>query len=61
MYLYARSWGIQPSEFWAMTLNEWWCEYDSKAENSEGKFAGKLTKRDVDELKDWMEKKNGRT
>tara|TARA_R110000772_G_scaffold15211_4_gene44173 strand:- start:128 stop:262 length:135 start_codon:yes stop_codon:yes gene_type:complete len=44
-----------------MTMNEWWCEYDSKAENSQGKYAGKLTKRDVDDLKDWMEEKNGRT
>ncbi len=23
-------WGIQPSEFWGMTLWEWWAVYDSK-------------------------------
>jgi len=61
MYLHARSWGIQPSEFWAMTINEWWLEYDSKLENDTSKYAGKLTKSDVEELKDWMEKRDGRT
>jgi hypothetical protein len=61
MYLLARSWGIQPSEFWAMTLNEWWCEYDSKAQQDTSKYAGRLTQGDIDDLKDWMDKKDGRT
>jgi hypothetical protein len=59
MYLHARSWGIQPSEFWSMTMNEWWCEYDFKLERDTTKYAGKLTKSDVDDLKAWMEEKNG--
>jgi hypothetical protein len=62
MYLWARSWGIQPSEFWNMTINEWWAEYDHHAAaTASGKFAGKLTQGAIDELKDWMDKKDGRT
>jgi hypothetical protein len=54
MYLHARSWGIQPSEFWNMTIPEWWAEYDlnTKAAPSD-KFAGKLTQGDVDDLLEW--------
>lgn len=59
MYLWARQWGIQPSEFWNMTINEWWAEYDLHASASSEKFAGKLTRNDVDDLKAWMEQKNG--
>jgi hypothetical protein len=55
MYLNARSWGIQPSEFWAMTLNEWWCEYDNKSQDK-SKYAGRLTKGDVEDLQEWMNK-----
>lgn len=54
MYLWAREWGIQPSEFWDMTVGEWWAEYDLRAPAGEEKFAGKLTRDDVDELRDWM-------
>lgn len=55
MYLWARSWGIQPSEFWSMTISEWWVEYESKAAFADSdKFAGKLTRSDVDELLDWV-------
>jgi len=41
-----------------MTISEWWAEYDINApsEPSE-KYAGKLTRADVDELKDYL--KNG--
>lgn len=54
MYLWAREWGIQPSEFWDMTMCEWWAEYDLRAPAGDEKFAGKLTRDDVDELRDWM-------
>jgi hypothetical protein len=54
MYLWAREWGIQPSEFWDMTMGEWWAEYDLRAPSGDEKFAGKLTRNDVDELRDWM-------
>lgn len=30
MYLAARDWGIQPSEFWDMTVGEWLLEADAK-------------------------------
>ena len=60
MYLYAREWNIQPSEFWNMTISEWWLEYESKTSSQTGeKFAGKLTRADVDDLKAWMDEKNG--
>jgi hypothetical protein len=54
MYLHARSWGIQPSEFWNMTIPEWWAEYDLNTKAAPGdKFAGKLTQGDVDDLLEW--------
>lgn len=59
MYLWARSWGIQPSEFWNMTVSEWWAEYDQHIEASAtGKFAGKLTQGDVQDLLEWTRKGN---
>lgn len=60
MYLSARSWGIQPSEFWAMTIGEWLLEAADQWEKSE---AGKLEKKkqvwreDANLSKeDWMKK-----
>jgi len=50
MYVVARQWGIQPSEFWDMTMAEWFCEYEFYNANRPGRFAGSLTERDVDEL-----------
>ena len=58
MYLFARSWGIQPSEFWEMTLSEWWAEYDHHAPQTDQKFAGKLTQGAVDDILDWLDKKD---
>lgn len=29
-YQAARSWGIQPSEFWALAISDWWVELDGK-------------------------------
>jgi len=54
MYLWAREWGIQPGEFWDMTINEWHAEYELKCADQAGKFAGKLTQSDVNELLDWI-------
>lgn len=53
MYLHARSWGVQPSEFWAMTMGEWFLEYEHHEQGS-GTYAGNLTRGDVDELTEWM-------
>lgn len=33
-YQAARSWGIQPSEFWNMAISDWWVELDAKIEES---------------------------
>jgi hypothetical protein len=46
----ARSWGIQPSEVWQMTMAEWFCEYEFNKPPDDGRFAGNLTEEDVDEL-----------
>lgn len=56
MYLWAREWGIQPSEFWQMTIPEWWIEYELRApaEKSE-RYAGTLTRAEVEELKELVE------
>ncbi len=54
MYLWARQWGIQPTEFWEMTIGEWWLEYDLKATDAKDKYAGTLTRGEVDELKELL-------
>ena len=55
MFLLARSWGIQPSDFWDMTLPEWWAEYDYHAIAQPGDFAGGLTQGDLDDIDDWLD------
>lgn len=59
MYLWAREWGIQPSEFWEMTISEWWAEYELRAPRDTGAFAGKLTRADVEELKEYLKDGSG--
>lgn len=55
MYLWAREWGIQPSEFWEMTIAEWWVEYEFRAPaRKDERYAGTLTQADVDDLKEYM-------
>lgn len=55
MYLWARKWGIQPSEFWEMTISEWWLEYEINAPSDpKDKYAGKLTRAEVEELKELL-------
>ena len=51
LYLNARAWEIQPSEFWQMTMAEWFAEYEWRNPGN-NKFAGSLTQDDVDRLKD---------
>lgn len=36
MYLCARSWGIQPDQFWNMTIGEWQLEAAQKYEEATG-------------------------
>jgi hypothetical protein len=59
MYLWARKWGIQPSEFWEMTISEWWLEYEINAPSDpKEKYAGKLTRAEVEELKELLHGSN---
>lgn len=56
MYLAARSWGIQPSEFWDMTPAAFWLEYETRRpRDTDNDYAGSLTQADVDELRAWAE------
>ena len=57
MYLHARHWGLQPSEFWAMTMTEWWVEYELHAPQDDKRFAGTLTQGAVDDILDWMDER----
>jgi hypothetical protein len=55
MFLLSHKWGIQPSEFWAMTIPEWFVLFDHyKPEDKGGTYAGSLTRGELDELKEWM-------
>lgn len=57
MYVTARSWGIQPSEFWAMTMAEWFVEADFHVKQSAGQkpVKGHLSEAEVDRLKMLLE------
>ena len=50
MYLSARQWGIQPGEFWEMTMPEWYCEYDFHVSRAPATRGGKLTRGDLEEI-----------
>ena len=50
LYLHANSWGIAPSEFWQMTMPEWFALHEFNRQHQPGDYAGKLTKADVDDL-----------
>lgn len=56
MYLAARAWGVQPSEFWGMTMAEWFCEYEhNRPKDSQNDYAGDLTQADVDRLTELLD------
>lgn len=56
MYLAARGWGIQPGEFWDMTLGEFMAEYEMRRpRDPQNDYAGSLTRADVNELRAWDE------
>lgn len=50
MYVAARTWGMQPSEFWDLTLWEWLTEAEFRRPKAAGDYAGNLTRADVDHL-----------
>lgn len=49
MYLAARGWGLQPSEFWAMTASELVCEAMVRGDGE--KYAGGMTSGDLEDIK----------
>ena len=56
MYLTARyKFNLSPTEFWDMTLPEYFTELEFHApDETEKRYAGKLTEEDVNELRDYM-------
>ncbi len=34
-YQAARTWGIQPSEFWRLSPCDWWAEFDAKMDEAD--------------------------
>jgi len=66
LYLSARSWEIQPSEFWDMTFGEWFAEYEWRKPQDKGKangHAGTLTDADIERLQKMRDEdlRNGAT
>lgn len=57
LYKLARAIDLSPSEFWDMTLPEFLLEVDMKTPdgNETGKFAGRLTSSDIDDLLGFMD------
>ena len=52
----ARGWGLSPTDFWDMTLPEFFAEYDTREYyKPNDKFAGKMSQAQVDELTEWAE------
>lgn len=56
MYLAARSWGVQPGEYWDMTLGEFMAELEQRRPRDPANdYAGSLTRADVEDLMSWDE------
>ena len=64
----ARGWEIQPSEFWRMTVQEWWWEYDMRVDEAKrlqdmmkdgGKWSGPKWDEARRKHREKMAKKNG--
>lgn len=47
--------GLSPSEFWAMTVAEFFLEMEHHRPRGSGDFAGRLTLGQVEEISAWME------
>ena len=50
MFLAARSWGVSHSDFWGMTMGEFFLEYEARREKQDGDYAGRLTTGDIEEI-----------
>lgn len=46
-------WHIQPSEFWAMTMREFWWMFDARKPRKQ--HVGGMTDAEMDELKDALD------
>lgn len=57
MYVTARHWGIQPSEFWDMTMVEWFAEAQFHQRQNEGQkpIKGHLSDAEIDRLSALLE------
>jgi hypothetical protein len=47
--------GLSPSEFWSMTVAEFFLEMEHHRPRGRGDFAGRLTLGQVEEISAWME------
>lgn len=55
-YTLAVSWGIQPSEFWQMSPDEWWLIYETKRpRDPELDYAGSLDDNTISDLLTMLE------
>jgi hypothetical protein len=53
------SWSLQPSEFWAMTIREWWWLADVRAPSENyGDLSGNTVKDLYEDLKSWRSEKS---
>lgn len=58
MYQAARGWGVQPSEFWGMTLGEWFAEAEMAIEQADRlphRPGSKLSRADIRNIQADME------
>lgn len=55
MFQAAHAWGVSPSEFWGMTIPEWFALYDMhRTRDAKNDYAGNLVQADVDELAEFL-------
>lgn len=55
MFQHAVQWGISPSEFWEMTIPEWFLLYEmNRPRDKTRDYAGNLVQSDVDELAEFL-------
>ena len=55
MFQHAHTWGISPSEFWDMTLPEWFVLHELHRPRDKARdYAGNLVQADVDELAEFL-------
>lgn len=49
------NWSIAPSEFWAMSNEEWWWLYEAtRPRDLERDYAGSLTESALEDIDEWI-------